>query len=401
MAGGWFGSLQLAYKYAIVLGSLLFLTLIAGVTKVLISRRKLKQHIQKANLEAASKQDETHELNTRELDEGDLFGVRAIESGYFGGVAQSRPTSTAGSPAQSRTNSLTNTLIGSHLTPKMFNSSPGSSTTTLPQDARKSQSPLSQQINTHDQDDEIRVAVATRMRVPSAMNIGLRPSQAELSGRRNHDPAVNMNLNVPPSPVLEPRRDSYGSETESDPPSPGVALTSGHQTEHYAPVPQLHLPDHVQMSARPISTPNNPAHGIKSLTGSIISGTDSDGSRGPAPNVAGMDFPPVPSRPIQREPSLPNRRSYQPSKPDVIEVSPMINRSRGAAGSLTLLSHLTVLDIDRCHFDFRYRPSIVPKAEPPQIQQPSVGYFDNFDERSEMKTVHRQASQMRIISMAP
>jgi hypothetical protein len=32
-------------------------------------------------------------INRRELDEGDLFGVRALEGGYFGGVAQSRPSS--------------------------------------------------------------------------------------------------------------------------------------------------------------------------------------------------------------------------------------------------------------------------------------------------------------------
>jgi len=34
-------------------------------------------------------------LVARQLDEGDLFGVRALEAGYFGGVAQSRPSSPA------------------------------------------------------------------------------------------------------------------------------------------------------------------------------------------------------------------------------------------------------------------------------------------------------------------
>jgi hypothetical protein len=41
-------------------------------------------------------------LNMREKDEGDLFGIRAIEAGFFGGVAQSRPTSVNATPIPSR-----------------------------------------------------------------------------------------------------------------------------------------------------------------------------------------------------------------------------------------------------------------------------------------------------------
>lgn len=35
--------------------------------------------------------DESQNLNQRQEEEGDLFGIRALEKGFFGGVAQSRP----------------------------------------------------------------------------------------------------------------------------------------------------------------------------------------------------------------------------------------------------------------------------------------------------------------------
>ncbi|KAM3087990.1 hypothetical protein ACMFMG_002055 [Clarireedia jacksonii] len=59
---------------------------------------------------------ETEKLNERELDEGDLFGVRAIERGYFGGVSQSRTNS----PAQSMFSPTPSTSVVDLSTPDPY-----------------------------------------------------------------------------------------------------------------------------------------------------------------------------------------------------------------------------------------------------------------------------------------
>ncbi|KAI9696425.1 MAG: hypothetical protein M1836_005703 [Candelina mexicana] len=319
---GWFGSLDLAYKYGIVLGSLLLFVVLLGVLKVVIAKRKIKQHIKKADLEAAGKTEERHELNTRELDEGDLFGVRAIESGYFGGVAQSRPTSLAASPISSRRNSMANTLTGKQVAPKIVTSSPSSSVTNLP----TAHSPPRGTTYTPVQDDEIGVAPPTNRRVPSAMNLGLRPSQAELTGRHNLDPAVDMNLNVPPSPVMGRMPRSGGSDTSSEPNSPSFPLNGKRRTESFDVAP-LALHDDTDRSARQIPTPNNPAYNIKSEAASIVSGTESNSSlqgqsRQPPRNLSDMPFPSVPSRGANKD--------QQPGS--------VMDRPRGAPGSSSVSS---------------------------------------------------------------
>ena len=108
--GNWFGDLDLAYKYTVVFLSLLIITIIAGFIKVLFNRRKLQKAV-KTELEAGPKED-TVELNQREKDEGDLFGIRAIEAGFFAGVAQSRPTSRAGSIIGDHPAMSNSTLVG-------------------------------------------------------------------------------------------------------------------------------------------------------------------------------------------------------------------------------------------------------------------------------------------------
>ncbi|KAF8443422.1 hypothetical protein BGX38DRAFT_1143898 [Terfezia claveryi] len=70
----WFGKQDLGLKYAIVLGSLIIITVEAETAQV-------------------GAGEEHHDLNGKVEDEGDLFGLRALEKGFFGGVAQSRPAS--------------------------------------------------------------------------------------------------------------------------------------------------------------------------------------------------------------------------------------------------------------------------------------------------------------------
>ena len=234
-------------------------------------------------MEAAHGQDERLELNKRELDEGDLFGIRAIQSGYFGGVAQSRPSSVAGdhSPERERSSS-SNTLLGSYPSPKMGAASPMSSVLTLPLEARHSSSPLRKTVIST---NEERPSTASRAKST------LQPSDAEMHGSINHDPAVNMYLNVPPSPTAQSRPSSSGfmprsrsSSEESLEETPGLSVESStfpsrssHHGGTYVPSssPQLVVPSEVRDPSRPISTPQYPDHEVHSQSASIIS-RDSD-----------------------------------------------------------------------------------------------------------------------------
>ncbi|KAF2105886.1 hypothetical protein BDV96DRAFT_508657 [Lophiotrema nucula] len=285
----WFGSLDLAYKYGLVFGLLLVLTISAGVIKVFIDRRKIKLAAAKENVEAGRKEDHL-ELNQREKDEGDLFGIRAIEAGFFAGIPQSRPTSRAGSIAESTkgTPSIsTNTLIGSLASPKIQTHSAMSSVTSLPL----------AHMSDRNRDSETLADSPPRRKSPPA--IKLRPSEAELNGRINHNASVNMNLAVPPSPVLAraPSSPAFGS---SDADSDGAATprslsprSANFTPDHYAPVPpQIPIPEGLRAAL------HSPELIAKSQSASL-----NDHSPGQSP---GNSAPPSPSYPPEsRVPSMP------------------------------------------------------------------------------------------------
>ena len=89
--------------YAIFLSGLVCLTFLAGLIKVWFKKRDLRKKVELAKIEASNKQTDLEKLvGERELDEGDLFGVRAIQAGFYGGVSQSTPNS----PATSRSSSV-------------------------------------------------------------------------------------------------------------------------------------------------------------------------------------------------------------------------------------------------------------------------------------------------------
>ncbi|KAI8941919.1 hypothetical protein NX059_000034 [Plenodomus lindquistii] len=194
-ADNWFGDLQLAYKYIIVFLGLLFLTILAGAIKVLFDRNKLKK-AKAAELEAGPKED-TVELNQREKDEGDLFGVRAIEAGFYAGVAQSRPTSRAGSVVSvNHPGMSTSTLVGGSVSSPLMKGQTNNNSSVL-------------SLNLGGNDGN------SSQRAPSP-GTKLRPSDAELNGRRHHG-AVDMSLQVPPSPGQAPQHQTFsGSDSESD-----------------------------------------------------------------------------------------------------------------------------------------------------------------------------------------
>ncbi|KAI9804443.1 MAG: hypothetical protein M1825_001342 [Sarcosagium campestre] len=99
-----FGSLNLAIKYAIIFGILLVVVLIAGFIKLWASKRRIRRYTQRRQDEDASPRDARGvqgRANAVELDAGNLFGIRALEGGYFGGVYQSSPTSPVDPPVAS------------------------------------------------------------------------------------------------------------------------------------------------------------------------------------------------------------------------------------------------------------------------------------------------------------
>jgi hypothetical protein len=249
----------------------------------------MKQYVKEESVEAGSTRDDQVELNRREKDEGDLFGVRAIEAGFYAGIPQSRPTSRAGSIAGSPMMS-TSTLVGGFNSPKVATHSMASSVTTLPL----------AHTNPYNRDSETLPSNSPPRDKRSPPTIKLRPSEAELSGRLNHNNAVNMSLNVPPSPVLArgPQSPVFGGSDSGD--SDGHAsprsLSPSLRPDHYAPVPPrlpmpeglhatVHEPEEVSRSqagsVNELSAPPSPGHPpqskLPSMPHSLFPGSGSQG----------------------------------------------------------------------------------------------------------------------------
>jgi len=215
------------------------------------------------------------DLNHREKHEGDLFGIRAIEAGYFAGIPQSAPTSRAGSPASAMMSS--STLVGGLNSPKIASISTASSVTSLPlaytQDRK------------HDSD-----MLSTPPRRPSPSTIKLRPSKAELSGRLNHNAAVNMGLDAPPPPGLA-RHSQFARFSGSE---DGESVRHSYKSEYYAPVPpQVPLKNGLRVSVQSARTHKSHAASVN------------DSSPLHSPNRSGPSSPRHP--PLSYMPSMPER----------------------------------------------------------------------------------------------
>ncbi|KAF2821494.1 hypothetical protein CC86DRAFT_302989 [Ophiobolus disseminans] len=273
-ASNWFGDLQLAYKYIVVFCGLLVLVFCAGLVKVFFDRRKSK-FVKKEELEAGPKED-TVELNQREKDEGDLFGIRAIEAGFYAGVAQSRPTSRAGSvinhPAMS-----SSTLVGGGVN-----------------------SPL---MKGHSNNNSV-LSLNLGHTTPSSK---LRPSEAELTGKHG---AVDMSLRVPPSPGL-PRGQSFaGSDSGSDDgftsPRSMSPRSADFNHQHYAPAPKVAMPDALQVTY----------HGQDSNARSQAASFNSTPGQSPTPpspgNPPAARLPTLPGTTLRKESRSPSPEYYNP-----------------------------------------------------------------------------------------
>ena len=291
------------------------------------SRVRLKQYTKNANLEASGTNEERVELNKRELDEGDLFGVRAIESGYFGGVAQSRPTSAAGSLDGS------GTLLG-HPSPKLPGTSPMSSVVSLPLEPRQS-SPLAKNAISSSE-----AGTSTR-KVPPPLRSTLQPSEAELNGRVNHDPAVNMNLEYPPSPLAAPSRplSSHSDISVRRPLSSAFPFPTPPRAEQIvqSEPPQIALPENVGSSAR-MSTVQHADYDVHSQSASIVSktsGRDSDEQeRGRSPYQDASELPAPPAATARWERPISNGIVHPPRSSSIPRGAPeqLIDRLRHEDG---------------------------------------------------------------------
>ena len=168
-----------------------------------------------------------------------------------------------------------------------------SSVVSLPLEARQS-SPLAKNAISAS-----RTGTSTR-KVPPPLRSTLRPSEAELNGRVNHDPAVNMNLELPPSPLAAPSRPMSGNSELSvrRPTSTSYPFPDPPRAEHsvQADPPRIVLPQDVRNSTR-MSTVQQGDYEVHSQSASIVSKTsDSDSGdqeRGGSPNqeVAELSAP--------------------------------------------------------------------------------------------------------------
>lgn len=141
-----------------------------------------------------------------------------------------------------------------------------SSVVTLPLEARTS-SPLRHTAISAADPDRPRVS---KRQGPHPIKSTLQPSDAQIKGGVNHDPAVNMSLNVPPSPGATSRRSSgfefstqnwregSGEPYETPERSPEYASVP-HNSQyggHYVPTaaPDVPVTSNNRNSARPVST---------------------------------------------------------------------------------------------------------------------------------------------------
>jgi hypothetical protein len=172
------------------------------------------------------------------------------------------------------------TLVGGFNSPKLLSHSMASSVTSLPlahtQDRNR--------------DSDTLPAIYTAPRRTSPPAIKLRPSEAELSGRLNHNAAVNMGSDVASSPVSPQHLQSPRFSGSAD----GESIRHTYTSDHYSPVPpQVPMKNNLRVSVRTATTHKSHAASLN------------DPSPLHSPNRSG---PPSPShRPVSYVPSLPGR----------------------------------------------------------------------------------------------
>lgn len=254
----------------------------------------MQKHI-KADAESAGPKEDTVELNQREKDEGDLFGIRAIEAGFYAGVAQSRPTSRAGSIA-GHPNMSSSTLVANPNSPLLKPHSNGGSMVSLPLAGKNS-----------NHDSEI---LPDRRPSPP---MKLRPSEAELNGRHNpYNTSVDMSLNISSSPGFRTQPTAFGgSDTDSDgvvSPRSESPRSADFNPQAYKPAPSIPMPDALRVSYHSgDETSRSQAASFNDLS--------------PRPSPGQSPTPPSPGHaPTTRLPTLPSSAMRSTPSPPAIRV---------------------------------------------------------------------------------
>ncbi|PVH86290.1 hypothetical protein DL98DRAFT_567713 [Cadophora sp. DSE1049] len=268
---GSFGSMSMGNKFGIVLGCLIGATFIAGFAKLAWNKRKLRKNTKKAELEASLRSDK-EKLVGRGVGEGDLFGVRAIEHGYFGGVSQSRPTS----PTPSYILAPETKVVDWGKAGYQGGHSASSSTLSIPQSLAPS-------------------SLNHTKRKPSPLS--LQPSSAELNGRTNHSPSGVGGIGgsyLPPLPSPRSQKSfksvspTTGTFEEGEAPtwvSPLDIHFSRPSTPKERPtsyLPKLQFPGEIEKIGLFVPSPSNSVRHVKSEAASIVS-TNASSIKAPPP----------------------------------------------------------------------------------------------------------------------
>lgn len=263
--------MSLGNKFAIVLGCLIGATFIAGFAKLAWNKRKLRKNAKKAELEASLMSDK-QKLVGRGAGEGDLFGVRAIEHGYFGGVSQSRPTS----PTPSYILAPETKVVDWGKAGYQGGHSASSSTHSLPQSLAPS-------------------TLNHTKRKPSPLS--LQHSSAELSGRTNHIPSSVGGIGgsyLPPLPSPRSQRSLRGVSPTTGTFEGGEAPTwvspldvhfSRPSTPKERPtsyLPKLQFPGEIEKIGLFVPSPSNSVRHANSEAASIVS-TNASSIKAPPP----------------------------------------------------------------------------------------------------------------------
>ncbi|KAF1972302.1 hypothetical protein BU23DRAFT_555104 [Bimuria novae-zelandiae CBS 107.79] len=267
--------------------------------------------------------EERVESTGRENDQGDYVGVRALETVFYAGVEQSRPTSRAGSVASTPYLSTSTLVGGGAISPKDPMHSVNSGVSRLPIAHTKDRN----YNNYHDSDTLPSPDGGMGARRKSLPAIKLAPSTAQLNGRHRLSEAVDMNLNIPPSPNTNrgPSSPTFGGSDGGDSDgnlSPRSQRSPASSTlpkpEHYAPSPpQLSMPQPEGFRASFVSVHEQ----YKSQTGSLLMASPApSGSNSPAqpPEVKTPTMPGITSNDDDLEappnsPFLLLPRTYQPT----------------------------------------------------------------------------------------
>ncbi|CAD6444050.1 55b3bad4-0013-47d6-a73d-63ddd622067a [Sclerotinia trifoliorum] len=358
---GWFGSQNLSTKFGIVLGSAIIIVLAAGMIKVWYNKRRLAKNIKIEELEKANSTQER--LNVEELGEGDLFGVRAIQRGFFGGVSQSR----SNSPAQSMFGPPSTTAVD--LSEATRNLEAIRAPSTASSSSEDSQSRVS---------SEISVPKSTKHK-PSPLR--LQPSDAEIRRAAMHNRAGSY---IPPPPIKEVQSKPDSLEVQFG--TRAVSESPPIRTQSDEDISQLRYQGEVPRNLMFLAGQHS---SVRSQAGSIYGSAESS-PRNP-PKIPKVPTPPAPTHVFGFPPRIPTRsRSSSP------EESSSSDRSSSSSPELPVPSIPSP-------FRTSYQPSTLVEETKPETSRKRLSYQPTLPSeiQTEEPTSHQRESSAPTSTLTP